>query len=133
VSRLPAIDYDTSATSTEYVRDWRHDSACADEDPELHHPIGISEIAKDQAERAKEVCRRCLALERCLAWALESGATDGIAGGLDKDERRKLKARLGRAAKAAPVCGTAEARRLHTSRHEACPTCTKSQYGRTTA
>jgi WhiB family redox-sensing transcriptional regulator len=98
VSRLPAVYYDTSATSTEYVRDWRHDAACADEDPELHHPVGITVIAQDQAERAKEVCRRCLAMERCLAWALETGLTDGIAGGLDETERRKLKARIKRAA-----------------------------------
>ncbi len=39
--------------------DWRHDSVCRDEDPELFFPIGTSGPALLQVEQAKSVCRRC--------------------------------------------------------------------------
>ena len=39
--------------------DWRHRSACLDEDPELFFPIGNTGPAILQIEEAKVVCRRC--------------------------------------------------------------------------
>ena len=39
--------------------DWRHESACLDEDPELFFPIGNTGPAILQIEEAKQVCRRC--------------------------------------------------------------------------
>ena len=39
--------------------DWRHLSACRDEDPELFFPIGNTGPALVQIEEAKAVCRRC--------------------------------------------------------------------------
>ncbi len=39
--------------------DWRHESACRDEDPELFFPIGNTGPALLQIEEAKAVCRRC--------------------------------------------------------------------------
>ena len=39
--------------------DWRHRSACLDEDPELFFPIGNTGPAILQIEEAKQVCRRC--------------------------------------------------------------------------
>jgi hypothetical protein len=39
--------------------DWRHRSACRDEDPELFFPIGNTGPALLQIEEAKAVCRRC--------------------------------------------------------------------------
>ena len=53
--------------------DWRHESACRDEDPELFFPIGNTGPAILQIEEAKQVCRRCEVREQCLAWALEAG------------------------------------------------------------
>jgi WhiB family redox-sensing transcriptional regulator len=73
--------------------DWRHHAACRDEDPELFFPIGSTGPALDQIEEAKQVCKRCPALEPCLAWALESGQDAGVWGGLSEDERRALKRR----------------------------------------
>jgi WhiB family redox-sensing transcriptional regulator len=77
--------------------DWRHRSACLDEDPELFFPIGNTGPAILQIEEAKQVCRRCDVREQCLAWALEAGQDHGVWGGLSEDERRALKRRNARA------------------------------------
>lgn len=73
--------------------DWRHRAACRDEDPELFFPIGTTGPALLQISEAKAVCRRCDALNECLAWALDSEQDAGVWGGLDEDERRALKRR----------------------------------------
>ena len=77
--------------------DWRHRSACLDEDPELFFPIGNTGPAILQIEEAKKVCRRCEVREQCLAWALEAGQDHGVWGGMSEDERRALKRRNARA------------------------------------
>src|SRR5262249_28660337 len=77
--------------------DWRHRSACLDEDPELFFPIGNTGPAILQIEEAKAVCRRCEVREQCLQWALEAGQDHGVWGGLSEDERRALKRRTARA------------------------------------
>ena len=78
--------------------DWRHRSACRDEDPELFFPIGNTGPALLQIERGqgrlptlRGPCRQC------LTWALESGQDAGVWGGLSEDERRALKRRTARA------------------------------------
>ena len=83
--------------------DWRHRSACLDEDPELFFPIGNTGPAILQIEEAKQVCRRCDVREQCLAWALEAGQDHGVWGGLSEDERRALKRRNARARVRTPV------------------------------
>jgi WhiB family transcriptional regulator, redox-sensing transcriptional regulator len=77
--------------------DWRHRSACLEEDPELFFPIGNTGPAILQIEEAKAVCRRCEVREQCLAWALEAGQDHGVWGGMSEDERRALKRRNARA------------------------------------
>ena len=57
--------------------DWRHQSACREEDPELFFPVGNTGPAITQIEEAKKVCNRCVVKEACLAWALESGQDAG--------------------------------------------------------
>ncbi len=76
--------------------DWRHKSACRDEDPELFFPIGNTGPALAQIEEAKKVCNRCDVKDACLAWALESGQDAGVWGGLSEDERRAMKRRAAR-------------------------------------
>jgi WhiB family redox-sensing transcriptional regulator len=76
--------------------DWRHHAACRDEDPELFFPIGNTGPALLQIDEAKRVCQRCLVMESCLQWALESGQDSGVWGGLSEDERRALKRRSAR-------------------------------------
>ena len=70
--------------------DWRHKSACRDEDPEVFFPIGNTGPAVFQIEAAKKVCKTCTVVEPCLQWALETGQDSGVWGGLSEDERRAL-------------------------------------------
>jgi WhiB family redox-sensing transcriptional regulator len=81
---------------------WRDRAVCLDEDPELFFPIGNSDPALRQIERAKVVCHRCGVMETCLSWAMESRQDDGVWGGLSSDERRALKRRNARARRADP-------------------------------
>ncbi len=76
--------------------DWRNNAACLTEDPELFFPIGTTETAQRQIERAKTVCDRCPAVFTCLTWALESGQESGVCGGLSELERHAFKRREAR-------------------------------------
>ncbi|MFK0237444.1 WhiB family transcriptional regulator [Streptomyces vinaceus] len=80
--------------------DWRHRAACREEDPDLFFPIGTSGPALLQAEEAKAVCSRCPVLESCLDWALDGGLDMGVCGGLTEEERRAVKRRKAREARA---------------------------------
>jgi WhiB family transcriptional regulator, redox-sensing transcriptional regulator len=79
------------------MADWRHSAACVGEDPELFFPIGNTGPAILQIHDAKDVCRRCEVVTKCLQWALESGQDVGVWGGTSEDERRAMKRRAARA------------------------------------
>lgn len=79
--------------------DWRQQSACKDEDPELFFPPGTGGPALTQIDEAKTVCRRCPVNSECLHDAMVSGSDFGVWGGMSANERRALKrsdARTGR-------------------------------------
>jgi WhiB family redox-sensing transcriptional regulator len=79
---------------------WRDRAACLDEDPELFFPIGNTDPAFRQIEKARAVCGRCEVVETCLNWAIESRQDAGVWGGLSADQRRALKRRTARARRA---------------------------------
>ena len=70
---------------------WIDAAACLGEDPELFFPVGVSPLAIDQTERAKQVCRGCAVRHECLRWALDSCQDAGVWGGLDEEERRVIR------------------------------------------
>jgi WhiB family redox-sensing transcriptional regulator len=72
--------------------DWRHRSACRNEDPELFHPVGSHGPALFQIAEAKAVCALCPVKTECLEWALAMGV-DGVWGGTSDEERRAIKQR----------------------------------------
>jgi WhiB family redox-sensing transcriptional regulator len=72
------------------ARDWRNYAACRSEDPELFFPVGTTGPAELQTEEAKAVCRRCPALDVCRQWALNTGQSHGVWGGLSEAERRRI-------------------------------------------
>lgn len=79
--------------------DWRHDSVCRDEDPELFFPVGHSGPALLQEEEAKRICLTCPARAACLQYAVDNDITDGVWGGLGELElrwARRQKAKAGR-------------------------------------
>jgi hypothetical protein len=71
--------------------DWRASAACRDEDANLFFPDGTTGQWILQIEEAKAVCRRCPVADACLQFALDTGATDGIFGGLTEQERGKAR------------------------------------------
>lgn len=71
-------------------RHWQQDAACRDEDPDLFHPAGKTGIYLKQIKTAKAVCRGCPVKQRCLDWAIANREMNGIYGGMDEDERRRL-------------------------------------------
>ena len=70
---------------------WLKGAACADADPDLFFPVGESDSAAEQVERAKAVCRSCSVESQCLEWALNTNRTSGVWGGTDEEERRRLR------------------------------------------
>jgi WhiB family redox-sensing transcriptional regulator len=78
------------------VTDWRNRASCLGESPDLFFPIGFTEAALLQLERAKVVCRGCSVREECLRWAMDVGIDQGVWGGLSEQERRSQKRRLSR-------------------------------------
>ncbi len=70
---------------------WRSDAACRDTDPELFFPVGKTGAAIDHIARAKAVCQTCAVSIECLEYSLMTNQDAGIWGGLDEDERRKIR------------------------------------------
>lgn len=61
---------------------WQSQAACSTADADLHFPVGSG----PSAEPAKAVCRRCPVMLTCQDWALSTGQTAGVWGGLTEDE-----------------------------------------------
>lgn len=70
---------------------WRNAAACAGLDSDIFFPT-----TEDQAatERAKSICEACPVREACLQYALSTNQSDGVWGGLDAQERRRLRRRI---------------------------------------
>lgn len=82
--------------------EWRKDALCATEaNTEDFFPLSKSaeegwtkqdyQEAKEKEAQAKEICGRCAVIEQCLDYALKHNIPHGIWGGLNEDERIKLK------------------------------------------
>ncbi len=84
-----------SATVTTYdPNDWRRDAACRDLDTAVFFPDTDEEVAA-----AKAVCVACPVREACLEFALITRQDDGVWGGLDENERRRVRRRRQEAAR----------------------------------
>ena len=69
---------------------WQLEAACRSFPAELFFPVGTSDIARADRERAKGVCRQCPVRAECLQFALDTNQEFGVWGGLSEDERRVL-------------------------------------------
>ena len=73
-------------------------AACADTaTPDDWHP---GERDRHEAAEAKAICGRCEERPACLKWALDNDERHGVWGGLEPDERRKLRRNQGRKSRA---------------------------------
>jgi WhiB family redox-sensing transcriptional regulator len=70
---------------------WAARAGCIGEDPDLFFPAGSSPAAIEQTERAKVVCSRCDVRPECLRWSLDTFQDAGVWGGLDEEQRRRIR------------------------------------------
>jgi WhiB family redox-sensing transcriptional regulator len=73
------------------VDDWRALAACRSVDANLFFPSGSTGPAVAELQTAKAFCRSCPVQRACLEFALETNQEDGVWGGQDETERRKLR------------------------------------------
>ena len=73
--------------------DWRSQAACLQSKPDLFFPVGGTDQALSQVDRAKQVCADCPVRTHCLSWANRTGVSEGVWGGLSAEERKSLKRR----------------------------------------
>lgn len=78
-------------------------------------------FGRARASAARELCDQCPVQQACADWAIETGETDGIWGGLTPRERATLRADDRRRERHA--CGSEIAWRAHLSRGESCRVC----------
>ena len=64
---------------------WRHQAACRGLDPDLFFPGD-----EEPGEAAKAVCERCPVRRPCLEWALATREKEGVWGGRDERDRRRM-------------------------------------------
>lgn len=79
----PVFDWDNEG--------WRDQAACRSVDAELFFPAGSTGAAIHCIQSAKAVCRSCPVQDPCLQFALETNQEAGVWGGMDEDERRRLR------------------------------------------
>lgn len=70
---------------------WRARAACRSVDANLFFPTGSTGSAVAQLQAAKAFCRSCSVRRDCLEFALETNQEDGVWGGKDETERRRLR------------------------------------------
>lgn len=76
--------------------DWRLDAACRHLDTAIFFPETEEDVAV-----AKAICATCPVREACLEFALVTRQDDGVWGGLDETERRRVRRRRQEAARRA--------------------------------
>ncbi len=64
---------------------WRQQAACRGIDPEVFYPDG-----DEHAHGAKTICVSCPVRQPCLEWALATRERQGVWGGCDERDRRRI-------------------------------------------
>lgn len=73
------------ANSRDLDRHWQEFGLCAQTDPELFFPE-----SGESTKLARSVCAACDVREQCLEYAIKNDEKDGIWGGLNPTERKRL-------------------------------------------
>jgi WhiB family redox-sensing transcriptional regulator len=71
--------------------DWRESAACNGIDSDVFFPASDDESA---SAKAKEICAVCPVRETCLSYSLSTNQRAGGWGGLDANERRRMRRRI---------------------------------------
>jgi WhiB family redox-sensing transcriptional regulator len=97
-SRMPDMKFDASAPvqllpivmpapAVPPLGEWHGRGLCIGDDPDVFFPSH-----GDPGTQARQICAACAVRDDCLKFAIDAGEF-GIWGGLDQDERRKLRRR----------------------------------------
>lgn len=70
---------------------WYEEAACATYSAEVFFPPSEIPLAANQA---KAICEGCPVREECLSFALETAQAEGVWGGMDAGERRRMRRRI---------------------------------------
>jgi WhiB family transcriptional regulator, redox-sensing transcriptional regulator len=70
---------------------WRAAAMCRDLNPDIFFPVGVTGMAIEQIEAAKEFCKMCPSASDCLEFAVTTNQEYGVWGGTTEDERRVLR------------------------------------------
>jgi WhiB family redox-sensing transcriptional regulator len=69
---------------------WMRNALCRQVDSSLFFPEGRGGSVVMQTAQAKQVCNLCPVKSACLEWAVDTGQSSGVWGGMSEDERRPL-------------------------------------------
>lgn len=73
-------------------QDWRKQADCRDQHEIMFDHLGETKMMKLEREQlAKRICAGCRVLEQCLEQAITNNESGAVWGGLNDDERKKLK------------------------------------------
>ena len=72
---------------------WLPDARCAGENPDMF----FGEHGKFSSAKTKEaikICRECPVVKKCLSWALETGDSHAVLGGMTPSQRTRYRREL---------------------------------------
>lgn len=69
---------------------WMENAKCRDEDPELFYPEH-GKFSTPGVKTAIRICRGCPVINECLNWALATGDSFGVLGGMTPQQRTKYR------------------------------------------
>lgn len=72
--------------------EWQHQGLCVSggELSEIFFPQGRKDEVAQKNQKAKDICRNCRVIDRCLDYALSRGEPYGTWGGLTEKERSSI-------------------------------------------
>src|ERR1700722_6472528 len=72
---------------------WMENAKCRDADPDLFYPEN-GKFACPETKTAIRICRSCPVINECLNWAIKTGDSFGVLGGMTPQQRTRYKREL---------------------------------------
>src|SRR5271170_4873244 len=72
---------------------WMEQAKCRSADPELFYP-DHGKFSTPGVKTAIRICRVCPVIKECLSWALATGDSHGVLGGMTPQQRTRYRREL---------------------------------------
>lgn len=69
---------------------WMEQAKCRDADPDLFYPEN-GKFQNPEVKTAIRICRTCPVIHDCLIWALKTGDSHGVLGGMTPQQRTRYR------------------------------------------